>query len=340
MDSTASPGSSLMLLRGQGARVPVILTFLAPAPSCNQRCPRCLIDLTGEPVHDAVLGPDDYQHFVMRFVEAEIPVKAVSFQGYEVTLPESWVYVERVFRTCQAFGIPRGLITNGMLLHKWASSLRRLEPQRITVSLDGSCGAVNDPIRGLRGAFDATTSSLRKLFRSSPELRDRLSVASTLHGAQNFESLLAMPQLLQELGINLWAVSMETTIRAGRQVPAHSATDAGQWFGALREAAVAAGVQFYVSDELCHFREVRDVAGRTLEQKHIFDPAFLYRVEPSGHVRVGEELLRAWDPQQARRWDPATDDPIEVVGHNAAAKEREIRRTLTADSTFGLDTAF
>ena len=305
--------------------MPVVLTFLAPARRCNQRCPRCILDLTGEPVRERSLSPEDFGRFVSAFVQAQIPIKMVTFQGYEVTLPESWPYVRSVFRVCQTHGIPRGFVTNGMLLHKRTQELVAFDPSRVSVSLDGASPEVHDPIRGLPGAFDATVSSLSRLLRQVPAFRKKLSVTSTLFGETNFDSLRDLPPILANLGIPIWAVTIESTVLHGRQRPAHEADQATEWFAKLREAAGVHHLRFYVSDELGHFRSARTVEGRRVELKHVFDPGFLYRVEPSGHVRVGEELLRSWDASAARAWRPDRDDPVEVVGYREAVRRRQSR---------------
>ena len=300
--------------------MPVVLTFLAPAQRCNQRCPRCILDLTGEPVRDTRLRPQDFGCFVSGFIRARVPIRIVTFQGYEVTLPESWPYVQSVFRTCQAHRIPRGFVTNGMLLHKRVKELVSFDPRRVSVSLDGSTPEVHDLIRGLTGAFDATLSSIRRLLQEAPAFRERLSVTSTLFGKTNLDSLRDLPPLLAQLGIPIWAVTIESTVAHGTQLPAHDAGQAARWFAELQEAAVAHGLRFYVSDELGHFRSAQAAHGRSVELKHVFDPAFLYRVEPSGHVRVGEELLQSWDASAARAWRPGRDDPVEVVGYWEAVR--------------------
>ena len=117
---------------------PVVLSFLAPAVRCNQRCPACILDQIGEPVSEVGLAPADYGLFVEQFVEAKVPIRSVTFQGYEVTLPASWPYLEVAFAVAREHEVARDFITNGMLLHKWTDRVEALDPQRISVSLDGS----------------------------------------------------------------------------------------------------------------------------------------------------------------------------------------------------------
>ena len=308
--------------RENAARLPgVVVTLLAPATTCNQRCPRCILDLTGEPVRDFILSPHDYARFIGRFVELGVPVRAVTFQGYEVTLPRSWPYVEAVFRLCQRHGIPRSFITNGMLLDRHADSLLELGPRRITVSLDGSSPEGHDSFRGLSGAFEATTESIRRFSKRAPGLRERLAVASTLFGEENLDSLLGLPTVLPELAIDRWMVSVETHVVEGQQRPAYTLEEADPWFRALAEAARVHDIHLQINDELGHFQTPSE-SGPSYRVERVIEPEFLYRLYPNGSVRVGEEILEEWNPVDSRRWDPATDDPLEVVDYWQHRRQR------------------
>ena len=79
----------------------VVLTYLAPAAQCNQRCPRCILELGSNPVRDFSLSPDDFRQFAARFLEVGVPVRTITFQGFEVTLPRSWPYLIPVFRASE-----------------------------------------------------------------------------------------------------------------------------------------------------------------------------------------------------------------------------------------------
>ena len=291
------------------ARPAVVLTFLAPAAQCNQHCPQCIIDLAGEPVRDFALEPQDYSRFVEGFVAAGLPVRAVTFQGFEVTLPASWKYLEAVFAVAVRHRIRRSFITNGMLLHKWVERIRALDPHRITVSVDGATPEVNDPIRGLDGAFVATMGSVGKTLAQAPELAARFAVASTLYGDENYESLLSMPTVVGALGIPHWMVSAAATYEGGRHRIAASQEETLERFQRLEQAAVAAGLRFHVNDELGQFRS--SVRGSAI--KRVPEPLRLLRLDPSGGIRAGEDILDAWDENQVRRWDPRKDDPVDVA---------------------------
>ena len=302
----------------------VVLTFLAPADRCNQHCPKCILDIVDEPVRDFDLQPADYARFVEDFVKRDIPIRSISFQGYEVTLPSAWRYVEPVFFIAKRYGLRKGFITNGMLLHRWTDRIVALEPHRISVSLDGSSPAVNDPIRGLEGAFDATVTSIRRFLAKAPQFQPNMAVASCLYHEENYRSLLAMPRLLEDLGISRWTLGFELEVAEGRERPAHSRERLLRWSQGLQEAARARGIRVHLNDEMGFFKNDPEASNAFHSLKHVHNAPFLYRVMPTGHVRVGSEILDRWDSSKARRWNPATDSAVDVVGYwNAARKWRQ-----------------
>ena len=264
----------------QPAPPPATLTFLAPSERCNQHCPNCYItEVANEPVQSFDLTPADYALFVKQFVDAGVSILSVKFQGYEVTLPRSWPYLEAVFKLAQEHGIRRGFITNGMLLHRWTDRIRALDPARITISLDGASPEANDPARGLVGAFRATTTSLRRFLESAPEFRDRVSVASVLRGQDNFPSLLEMPRLLRSLGVTRWLVSLELGLSDQTVGPVVSTKDLLLRFAELQRVAEQANIRFHASDEAGSLPSDPTVPVRVHRPPH---PRFFYRPRPFG----------------------------------------------------------
>lgn len=336
---------------------PVTLSFLAPADRCNQRCPKCyLTEVVHEPVDQFGLAPADYATFVTQFAEAEIPIAGVTFQGYEVTLPRSWPYVEAVFAVTAEHDLCRSFITNGMLLDKLTDRVLALDPTRISVSLDGADASTNDRIRGLKGAFTATTESLRRFLRDAPSLGPRMAVVSCVYDEDNVTSLLGMPKLLKSLGIAQWALGFELVLGNGslgngsldsspadhtetssenRSIrPAQPARRAADWLRRLLEAADREGVACYVNDEFGAFKksegeENEGDVDRTLRAMGLFDPSRLVRMDPLGYVRTGHEILTEWDATRARRWDPQRDNAVDIAGlRNPGPKDQATRGTL------------
>ena len=298
---------------------PAILTFLAPAEHCNQHCPACILDRVGEPVSEFVLTPRDYALFLIQFAEARIPLLAVSFQGYEVTLPKSWPFVEAVFREARRRDIPRDFVTNGMLLHKWIDRIVDLAPRRISISLDGSDAETNDALRGLAGAFRATCSSLERCFQLEPELRSAVAVVSTLFPGRNLTSLTRMPRVLRELGITRWSVGWELEVGASGLVATHAKGRIAAELLVLQQAAADAEIDFHVSDDFGYFNQ-RD--RERLRARRPFDPELLIRLDPLGYVRRGKQIASVWDALCAPRWDPARDDAVTTSGYWSRVEAR------------------
>ena len=307
----------------------MVLTLLAPAARCNQKCPECIIDLAREPTRTFALTPDDYARTVEQFTSAKVPILAVSFQGYEVTLPQSWPYVEAVFAAVQKKRIDRGFVTNGMLLHKWTDRIVALDPSRIAISLDGSEPATHDPIRGLAGAFDSTLRSVERFLARAPDFRDRLVVASTVNVETNYRSLRRMPTVLRSLGIRRWALSAELCVVDGRKRPKNSPKRTVSALCSLVELGVREGVKTHVNDELGRFAQERRRDPSVF--KALYHPSFLVRVEPAGFVRVGHEVTEVFDPRRARRFDPKVDDIVEVMGY--LESEARLRQAMGSKGT-------
>ena len=304
---------------------PVVLTLLAPADRCNQRCPECIIDLVGEPVRQFVLSPGDYGDIVDVLVSAGVPVHSISFQGYEVTLPTSWPYVEAAFAAANRHGIDKGFITNGMLLHRWIDRVRELDPSRIAISIDGSDEETHDSLRGLAGALMATNESVLRFLEHAPEFRDRLAVASTLFLRKNKESLLGMPAVLHRLGLSRWALSAGLKVQDGKKQPIDEIEELADAFAALIEVGEREGLQVHVNDEFGRLRgrgRKRPSGFRSLRR-----PNSIVRVEPAGYVRVGPELLEAFDPKTARSYDPARDSFLDVIGYRERSEHGRGRRS-------------
>ena len=247
---------------------------------------------------------------VSDLVAASVPVLAVSFQGYEVTLPASWPYVEAVFQVAMRHGIDRSFITNGMLLSRWTERVRVLEPSRISVSVDGADAKTNDALRGVRGALDATVDSVTRFLTDAPDFNDRVAIASTLYLSKNLNSLKRMPALLHKLGLRRWALSAELGVREGKKRLVDDPSDVFEALSELVHLGKKQGLSVHVNDEFGRFSR----RGRTSGFVSLPRRDSIVRVEPAGYVRVGEELMRAFDPARERRYDPAHDSFAEVLG--------------------------
>ena len=290
-----------------------ILTFLAPTDRCNQRCPSCyLTEVSGEPVNQTGLAPRDYARFVEHFVESDIPLLTIDFQGYEVTLPQSWPFVEAVFEVANRHRVRKSFITNGMLLHKHAARIDSLDPSSISISLDGGTVSANDRLRGLAGALETTLTSVRRFLDRVPRYADRLKVCSCLYDEENVASLEVMPSLLKELGVKRWRLAYELTSIDGRARAAEPREKIVAWIARLQAAADAEGISCEVHDAT-HFFTKEDEHRIRLIRIPSFE--FLYRMDPLGYVRAGLEVYDAWARNPGVRWRPETENAVEAVGH-------------------------
>ena len=130
-----------------------------------------------------------------------------------------------------------------------------------------------------------------------------------------------MPALLQRLGISRWALGFEIEMRDGVEQPVRTKPELERWLSDLVRIGRAEGLQVYVNDEFALFGTEQSRTRAVLQAKRVFDPEFLIRVEPTGHVRVGREALAAWDETTARRWNPRSDSIAEVIDY-----ERRVTR--------------
>ena len=116
--------------------------------------------------------------------------------------------------------------------------------------------------------------------------------------------------------ISEWTVGwcrLRCRVTDGRAVPVQAVPLLREWTDRLADAAEKAHIRFRVIDEFGAMRLPRE--GRAPERvKRLVDPDVLYRLEPSGHVRLGREALEVWDPARARRWNPRSDHVVDVLG--------------------------
>ncbi len=278
---------------------PYVFTMLAPATSCNQRCPRCyLTEIRREPVESFALKPHHFSQAVDELMNSGANVLTVCFQGYEVTLPQSWPYVEAVFSHSGASDTRRCFITNGMRLHALIDQIIHVDPTRIAVSLDGADSATNDRHRGVEGAWERTLKSMDLFIRAEPSMQERLMVASVLYEESNFASLLRMPALMADRGITSWCLGLE--VAGGDAGEIRLAEDPDKLIDQLSmldHAAQESGISFFVGDEFSLI-EMYDIDRSFI--KRLPNSVEFLRLLPSGHLYCGKEAMR----HSARPNDP------------------------------------
>jgi MoaA/NifB/PqqE/SkfB family radical SAM enzyme len=130
----------------------VALTLVVPATDCNLACGFCAIRQRGEAA-GASLRPEDFVAFVDGVARTR-PAAMVSLQGYEPLLAEAWPYTVAILEKARSLGLPRSLVTNGILLEDRARDLAELDPTGVTVSIDSASAEHHDRLRGREGALE------------------------------------------------------------------------------------------------------------------------------------------------------------------------------------------
>ena len=141
-------------------------------------------------------------------------------------------------------------------------------------------------------------------------------MASTVYDEANYRSLLDMPKVLRGAGISQWTVACGLQVENGAVLHVLDTPTLRDWFAHLRDAAEAEGLNFHVSDEFGLFQaEDR----KRVKARHVFNVDFLYRLDPTGGIRTGLDILEPWDESKVRHWNPRTDDAVEASGYREAS---------------------
>jgi MoaA/NifB/PqqE/SkfB family radical SAM enzyme len=234
-------------------------------------------------------------------------VEAVSIQGYEPLLPDSFPYTRAILSTGQWLNIPTSLVPNGTHLAQWVDELAVLAPGRISVSLDAAEAGAHDRQRGRRGAFDLTVGGLRKAALGLSAATE-LVVTSILMPKRRAQ-LDAMPELLREIGVGRWVVT--ALQKVGKNRPGGPVGDRDKIIAdlrILRDRAEAVGIDFKVDDEfdgLASGGSADDFERNRI--RRLVNPDGVYRLVPGGRCSKGADILKPLT-DKTPRWDPKTMD--------------------------------
>ena len=269
----------------------VAMTFVVPAIQCNLSCSFCAIRQRREMTASA-LTPEDYAFFVEEIAASE-RTAMVSIQGYEPLLPEAWPFTHAILAKAKALGLPRSLVTNGVLLAERAEELAALDPTGVSVSLDSAYAADHDRLRGRSGAFEDTMKGIRTL-AAIRNFNERITVSSVLLPRRR-RLLDGLPDVLASVGVTHWAISPLLRIRQGSlggAVAASRSVIDDVLF--LSRRAAAAGVTVVLDDELGCLEGGQEAYDDFLIRR--FDrPDGLVRLTPSGACSIGREILSEVD---------------------------------------------
>lgn len=306
-----------------------LLTFVVPANGgCNLNCPFCFIAQRGE-ITQTHLWPADYVRFIER-IDAVEPVLRVAIQGYEPLLPDALPYATAILRTARARGIPASLVTNGTQLAAAVTRLAPLRMDRIGVSLDAADSKTHDRLRGVPGAWQATTSAIAATFDRLAAAGMGMTVLSVLMPHRRAQ-LDDMPRLLRTLGLRDWIVNpLKIFGKDPWDRPGNLARLLDD-LAILSERASALGVRLAIDDAFGHMTAkllVIDPARTArLNIRRLPAGVTVSRLTPSGEFALGEEIVHRIAPH-ARRWDPAATLPADFLrarhGFSANALAEEI----------------
>lgn len=163
--------------------------FLNVTNRCNLQCRHCSAS-AGSPLDDE-LTTDEWLAFIKRLAELKV-FQAIITGGEPLARPDILELMEELDRR----RIVMKLNTNATLMdEELAGRLGRLKLLKsIAVSLDGSCAAIHDRLRGA-GAFDKAVRGIEVLVRE----RQAVSI-STVVTKLNVQDLEKMVLLAQRLG--------------------------------------------------------------------------------------------------------------------------------------------
>lgn len=289
-------------------------TFVVPARNgCNLNCPFCAVRARRETViEDVSLGTDDYVRF-LDALAAEVCLGAVTLQGYEPLLPESWQCSVALLSAGNQLGVPTALITNGTFLAERVAALEELNVQGVTVSLDSGQAESHDISRRTPGTFTRAVEGLRKAAVSA--LRDRMIVASVLQPGKG-HYLDSMPELLSQIGVRQWIVTPLYKIRKsdiGGPADDHERIVAEMV--RLQRLASGLGIEMLVDDEFGRMtaKQGKVVNLSDLRLRRMKRIEQILRLSPNGSFSIGSEILRTVNGSTPS-WNPAVETAPVFVG--------------------------
>jgi MoaA/NifB/PqqE/SkfB family radical SAM enzyme len=281
----------------------LVLTFILPAQKCNLRCPACIIRQRKE-VQENILSIDNYLAFI-ESVQKKTDISHIAIQGYEPLLQETWPYTVAILDYAKQLNIASSLVTNGVYLDHYLNELSSLALEKLTVSLDAPDAYWHDLVRGVNGAFDATSNSLDKAAQN-PNLINLLWVTSVLY-PDKVHVLDGMSEFLEKKGVKHWAVS--PLIKIGRDQKEggvkFSYEELKDSISTLFKQASHSSIKFRIDDEFSLFHKKIPIvpfsAYRSVERVDN-----IIRLGPSGFCSIGRELLKTVS-HNTLRWIPKNE---------------------------------
>lgn len=171
-------------------RTPRPVVVWAVTRACNLKCVHCYAAATAGPAENE-LSHEEGLSLLDDLKEFNVP--AVLFSGGE---PLSRPDTLSLIGYAQSIGLPCTLSTNGVLIdQKMADRLAQIGLRYVGISLDGT-RATHDKLRGVQGAFDATTNAIQYLRNSGVKVGVRYTIT-----ALNFDQLDSIFDYCQQYNV-------------------------------------------------------------------------------------------------------------------------------------------
>jgi MoaA/NifB/PqqE/SkfB family radical SAM enzyme len=285
----------------------VAATFVVPAPNgCNLNCRFCAIRARRETVGEESLAADDFVCFFKSLAD-KLKVGAMTLQGHEPLLPESWPYSIALLSAGRQLGIPTAIVTNGTFLSERIAQLASVNVQGITVSLDSGVPGIHDEVRGTPGAFNKTLGGIQAATEAG--MGSRVSVASVLQpGLGGW--LDSVPELLASLKIRRWMVSplfgFQQKDIAG---PMGDSQEIVSEMVRLQRLASRFGVEMMVDDEFSRIAQIEQDKVVSLDALRLYRMKRLeqiLRLSPNGAFSFGRDILKTVS-EDTPVWKPASE---------------------------------
>lgn len=178
-----------------------VQVYLLITERCNLHCPHCIRKVKASRNCDFSL---DNLNLLLNRVDELFKQHTYVITGGEPTLHPSFCAI--VNRTIESEGSV-AITTNGTNADAFVPLCSRAKNINVQVSLDGD-SEVHDSIRGA-GSFDLAVGTIKDLLAS----RFRVSVASVVNKI-NVSSFLLLSEIVSQLHVTSWSLSMEQAFEA------------------------------------------------------------------------------------------------------------------------------
>lgn len=177
-------------LADDAKRTPRPVVVWAVTRACNLKCVHCYAAATAGPA-EGELSHAEGLNLLDDLKQFNVP--AVLFSGGEpLSRPDTLMLIGYA----QSIGLPCTLSTNGVLIdERMADRLAHIGLRYVGISLDGT-RATHDKLRGVQGAFDATTNAIKYLRNSGVKVGVRYTIT-----ALNFDQLDSIFDFCQQQNV-------------------------------------------------------------------------------------------------------------------------------------------